>query len=372
MNHLNELILWETKHGYQEAKALCLTRKELTCFVDKAAKKNKTIAGEIDPPIKLPLCNLLDASHNSIMDLEGLLQTAPSVWWVNLTHNALRSYRDIKKHLPLALGLLDLTQNPVEPDILDAMLACHIVRLNLTVQSSGEKEKARNHVLNRLPNVWIFNDIYVDYDERVMMLLNKVAEAPLNNNATDGLEKALDNLDNLQLSRHESLDNVGSLGQLTNSQSSLGHAGIEDDMLSLNDDLSLASHFLDADNYNFIEGGWACGRILDSGNREMAFLGALQLFVPTNEYPIDFYRLDVAMEDYLDEAVIANARGSGIWYKGIKGQTYPKIDMMQVLLMPHKLKMDVATLLSILIILPALPRHLVLDAMLELLVRDYY
>jgi len=41
-------------------------------------------------------------------------------------------------------------------------------------------------------------------------------------------------------------------------------------------------------------------------------------------------------------------------------------------LMPHKLKMDVATLLSILIILPALPRHLVLDAMLELLVRDYY
>ena len=109
VSRLNGLILFQVK-GNEESVALPLARKEMSSFLDRALTCSNLNAGEPDIPVSLRKANLVDASHNNIRSIRGLLDIAPSAWWINLKDNKLTDQASLHP-LPQALGFLDITKN---------------------------------------------------------------------------------------------------------------------------------------------------------------------------------------------------------------------------------------------------------------------
>jgi len=413
ISRLNGLVLWQVK-GNEESHCLSLSAKDLISFVDKAQSLTNANAGERDPPVVLRHVNLLDASHNRIKTVAGMIDMVPSVWWVSLKHNFVTSSSALSP-LPGALGSLDLSNNPVTSDALHVIAHMHVLRLYIDVGGTLAKDR---ETLALCPNVWAMNDNYFVHRERAEMEVavsntniwkdienrvigngllgcdmnffnDSVPDTPARPgfgqegggaelSVTASLELSAGQGGPLNTAQDSAVAGVegartppGSAQQLTRVKGSLashdpidiptrplskGKAGLDHSIIS--DEMSVQSE-VTINAHSF--GNWG---FRSQGNREGAFLAALHTFSPTSTYPIDYYRLDVLLEDYIDEAHQANA--SHIPYKAVHGQSYPVVDVMQVISLPRRVKMDLSVLLSVSIIIE-LPKVLVVDVAIQML-----
>jgi len=406
ISRFNGLVIWQVK-GNEESHCLSLSAKELSTFADKSQSFTNANAMERDPPVVLRYVNLLDASHNRIKAVNGLLDMVPSVWWVNLKHNFVTTSSALTP-LPSALGSLDLSNNPVTSDALHVLAHMHILRLHIDVGGTSAKDR---EMLALCPNVWVFNDDYYVHGERAEMevaasntaigkdIANKfVGDGSLGSDENFlGFDNCVPNTParpggaqtdpslTVSLDLSVGADVVGALpvegiktppGPADQTDIPEGSPALRDvhpiaiprplsrgrlDNAAISDEVSVQSE-VSQSAYAF--GNW---EFRSQGGREGAFLVALHTFSPTVTYPIDFYRLDVLLEDYFDEAHLANA--NNIPYRAVHGQRYPVVDMMQVISLPRRVKMDLTVLLTVSIIIE-LPKVLVVDVAIQMLV-DY-
>lgn len=462
VSRLNGLILFQVK-GNEESVALPLARKEMSSFLDRALTCSNLNAGEPDIPVSLRKANLVDASHNNIRSIRGLLDIAPSAWWINLKDNKLTDQASLHP-LPQALGFLDITKNPVNLDVLHTLSSKHILRLKFL---NGDSFKQNRSVLGVLPYVWVLNDVYYTTKERIEME-NEMATSHLQNKINDiqymstlaaatagsgkngtaaigngngsgtivgrlstdvnisvggslegsslvgtntegdvGLNPNPNNMYTLEDSVH-----LGSLqGELVNSIAE-GYMVNEDDKSVpfvsddgntktnnnnnnnnngndngikgnknnsvISDDISLASDSISGNGHQHKYQKNNEDEYADyqpesmfhfhiPGNRESALLAAMHTFTPTSTYTIDYYRLDVLIEDYIEEASIANNVNIDIPYNGIIGTKYPTININILITLPRHIKMNLTILLSIIILYPNLPKILIEDIIKQML-----
>ena len=376
VSRLSGLILWQIK-GNENSRSISLSGKDINTFIDKSQVFSSIKAGERDDvavqSVALQYIDLLDASHNRIHSLVGMTNFIPSVWWANFRYNFLSQSSSL--HLPGALGSLDLCHNPISSDVLHVLAHKHILRLYMDVGNTLLKDR---ETLSMCPNTWVFNDNYFVYNERSEME-SLVENTPLWIDIRDkALKNSLITLDineqSINVTAPQNLEqmklNVSLTGSLDlstlNPERGNGNflqevvggqiGGIS---LALSDDISVRSE-VGQDGHDFDQWQWRNTQSLRQGS----FLAALNKFTPSAAYPIDFYRLDVLLEDYLDEAHLANA--SSIPYKAVQGQRYPVVDVLQVLSLPRRSKMDLSLLLSV-NILVELPSALLSDVAIHML-----
>ena len=85
---------------------------------------------------------------------------------------------------------------------------------------------------------------------------------------------------------------------------------------------------------------WKIPNIINS--RESNLLRVIQN-IPQIDHLADAYRLDVLLEDYLDQVWIYNKHKLTL---GFLGEEMPTVDCVHILLLPHKIRIDFAALLT--------------------------
>ena len=365
---MNGLLLWQVQ-GNEEARSLSLARKELFSLLDRSTTNTNENAGQQEVPVQLQYVNLFDASHNNLSKLSGLVDIAPSAWWINLRGNKIADDSGLRP-LPMAVGSLDLSGNPVSAEIERALATVHCLRLNLRPEDTLQQQQTS---LGLMPNVWVLNDNFYTMTERIAMSA-LVAESDLQksieksaclpakstgSHASGGsiahshksLELGLESIDGTS---NINVPEVEMKGEISDDVSAGG--------LSMTDDFPVVAASALLDTNPLLSWGLRL-----PGNREGAFLSAVHTFTPTAAYPLDHYRLDVLLEDYLEEAFLANA--NNIPYQGVDKKRYPVVDVFALICLPRQIMMDLLVFLTSSLIFP-LPKALTEDVIIHMLV-DY-
>lgn len=110
--------------------------------------------------------NLLDENG-----IEQIWVDFPSIWWVYLSMNKVAQLERV--FFPMALGVLDLSLNPLHIEDFHNLASCHILRLYLSNNSIGRNNIALDAdwdvqlaVTKNLPFVWVLNDLFIPYTNR--------------------------------------------------------------------------------------------------------------------------------------------------------------------------------------------------------------
>ena len=331
---LEELIDWKLK-GNSSAKILNLCSERLGNFESyeieaeeralglekaQALEEKKTATYNINYPkanaplTQYPTILYVDLSHNFLKNFDSLLYVLPNAWWINISFNGIQVL-PTNTHLPTVIGSLDLGHN----DTLDLgsfsdLHGKHILRLTLTLGVKRARDK--NGVLNEVhsstykarrdslllscPNLWTVNDVFTTNEEVTTLQASKAELTDSDKGISKNSKIAITSNRNNKDSKRD---------------------------YSLFVDLSAKD--------------WS-SRVLSK--REAAILSAEQSLSPQRRNDMDAFHLAILLDDYLEEACIANENGSA--YHGIKGRKYPKIHVGRILELDRQTKLNFAALLT--------------------------
>ena len=276
--------------------------------------------------------------------IETLWKSFPSAWWIDLSSNHIKTLAGLQ-HLPLAMGSLDLRFNQslhlTEPSDLYYIAQVHILRLNLSPEALISTEAVNNiadacssggtnggvgschplllwegvlTVAANLPNVWVFNDHYISFQEKQLAMSRGYQ-------LTENMSKKK--------------DNHGDNGESDNKKEP-----------------------------------W---KNIPTSERQGNLLTTVLALQNPNKHT-DCLRLEVLLEDYLHYAFMANEyrktlsinNNSAIKIKEMKLiPTLSNIDLL--LFLPHRIRLDLTVLLTINIMFPTLPKEIMKDTLIILL-----
>ena len=254
---------------------------------------------------------IVNASHNNLKLLDILWsKICPSAWWVDASYNQI-SIIDIEA-LPFALGSLILASNSLTFEKLRVLRSTYILRLTLVGANDNSTNMMlfgintsnyRSRVIALLPYTWVLDEKYISHSERSYFSRSTT-------NADDENEKN------------------GSVST----------------------------------NNSEVRLQWG-GR--SPNEREISIMRLVQS-IPLDGPSSDLCRLDVLLEDYLEEAkILAASDRSRLSSK--RSREVPKsVSILRLLSIPHKIRLDLSVLLTG-AILHSLPKQLFRDALAILL-----
>lgn len=106
--------------------------------------------------------SIIDFSHNGLTELaiSQAFRMCPKVWWVNFSHNNVSSLRCA---FPIALGSLNIVNNPISKADISNLKDIHILRLKALLP---EETNIRDVIQEHLPNVWVLNNDFISHTTR--------------------------------------------------------------------------------------------------------------------------------------------------------------------------------------------------------------
>ena len=331
---LEELISWKLK-GNSRAIILDLSSERLVNFesyelvgeerAPSGQVKERFLEGrkkstynvsypKVDAPLKIfPTILCVDLSHNFLKSFGSLLYILPNAWWINLSFNGIEVLPACA-HLPTVIGSLDLGNNDtLGLGGLTDLQSKHVLRLTLDLGVQRARDKngvpkevhsntykaRRDSLLLSCPNIWTVNDVFTTGEERATLRTKRAEPAGAGGDraANEIAVTATRNKDGTQ-------SDYSLLVQLAND-------------------------------------GWN-SRI--SSKKETAVLSAEHSFSAKHKFDTDAFQLAILLDDYLEEARIANAKG--VAYHGIRGTKYPTIHAGRILQLDRRKKLDFAALMS--------------------------
>jgi len=311
---------------YKEIYVLFVKANEyyelINCYLLETNEKSNE---EVIVPM-LENINSVYLSRNLISEsaLEILWKQFPSIWWVDLSYNAIQS---LSIHYPLALGLLNLSGNKIDIEMnLPFLSSIHILRLHLNIPETMLDEFDMSEtafIASKLPNVWVINDDYITKSDKVkskMMDTTRVVDIQFA--ITVPVEKQSEDASIIT-------DNI------TNQTS------------SQNDSALSSSHiFANIYSSNLMRAIQECP--LDKGIAE------------------DEYRLDILLEDYYQQATYFNhfAENNNMSHHSHHGRIHymPIVDLYSLVKLPHRLRLDLTAVLTSSLLMP-IPKSLLRDAL---------
>jgi hypothetical protein len=291
-------------------------------LIDNSVVNN---TGSIEATVSVPLDNVevINLSHNAFNEniFPLIFQYFPNVWWLDLSNNQITSLSSLE--LPLALGSLDLRYNRklriVEFPL--SLVSCHILRLSISPIVFGFKEDDLNDdwklikkMILELPNIWVFNDEFISLKEKTYILST------------------------ISFSTRSA-----SFSASTSASAAASTALSE----------------------------W---KTTEYSLRQLLILHSIQSLQFLNEKN-DFSKLDILLEEYLIQSFIFNSYVSSFFLNNNCKVKYIKflpslISIDLLLILPHKIRLDLSVLFTISIIFP-IPDVLFRESLI-LLLSAYY
>lgn len=263
--------------------------------------------------VLLPNACLLKLSHNKLSSLavDQLWKRCPSSWWIDLSHNEIES---LPSSFPLALGSLNLVGNKFKKDDLSLLKQVHILRLKVLIE--GEVDIVES-LRDQLPNVWVLNNDFVSFSFR------SVASKRRKMSTFD--TTALGDMSLIAMSVKE-----------TSGVSKLANAKATGDF-----------------------------RVMQPNDRALNIMRAVQN-IPIYDDFADTFKLDILVEDYLEEATVFNHFAKNLQISNDSAvkplKLMPVIDLYSILAMPHKVRLDFSALITGTILFP-MPVSLLREAL---------
>jgi hypothetical protein len=254
---------------------------------------------DFDGEIVAPGVLIVDLSHNHLITPSSLFETFPARWWMNLADNP-RLEISFRGRCPTAFGKLDLSKISNAETIVDQLTSIHILRLHLDV--ADEEEVSR-----RLPYVWTLNNHYIPLWKSRSYNESNVEEESLT-----------------------ALSLVSDDGTSVHPPASQPNSDISHHATSSASDVIRRQQL----------GDWIPHAM---NKKETLFFECLRS-IPIQGSQADEYRLDILLEDYLEEAYIWNEYGMKHQRLSLEAMLYPNIQML--LLLPHHLLLDFSVLLT--------------------------
>ena len=273
----------------------------------------------------LPRVCLVDASHNDLNRIDELWSILPSAWWINASSNKLSSIETEK--WPLALGELDLGNNPaLTAAMLFRLSVCHVMRIKLggnslldhellnlveapngaeddnegDLENNGDsaqakelaQEKAKRMrrlaLIIHMPTLWVINDDYVSALERRRIQAAQQAsdsdEAAAAAAAAEAEAKAAAAAE-AEAKKASDLEASGGITDEVEDEQQLTRSSLV---------LAVPSHLS--------KPLWGTG----VAEERVANFVKMAQFVPPRPEDADVFRLDVLLEDYLEQARVWN------------------------------------------------------------------
>jgi hypothetical protein len=244
---------------------------------------------------------VIDASHNNLQCLDVVwCQLCPSAWWIDCSFNQIATLN--VDTLPYALGSLNLASNEFPLAGLHVLRSVHILRLTLAGSNDTSLTIPSHRIfcINLLPYIWVLDNDFVKHSERVYC---------------------------------RSIEQI-TVPTLPSENAHLSHS------------------LLQTDEY------WGT-RV--ANERETSLLRLMQS-TPLDGLKTDLFRLEVLLEDYLEEVRVTSAFDKSNFGK----LSSPNINMLQLLSIPHVVRLDLSVLLTAGVLFP-LSKQLFKDAMMILL-----
>lgn len=259
-------------------------------------------------------------------DLSSIWNSFPSIWWLTISFNQIKSLSAIS--YPLALGLLDLIGNDLQQQPLELihLSSIHLLRLNIEI---NEEYIIENHNLNNvntyiasiLPNVWVINDDFITNIERSTTIV-------IHNNNND-------------------------TNNYFSSNITTANASIVTDTLFTEQWSTLQNNYLNIRSKNLL-------RIIQD--------------CPYDVNKVDEFRLDILLEDYYHQVCYYNTYVESITSMNNGTQSLRNIpfmavfDIKMIYFLPHRLQLDLSVVLTTSILF-TIPKNLLKDALVILLMQ---
>ena len=283
---------------------------------------------------------LIDASHNLLKSIAALWKTlCPLAWWVNASFNQITHLSS--EAMPYALGSLNLADNGFPLHSLNALRFIHILRLCITgsneIISIGSNPNIvtsshRSETISLLPNIWVLDDDFITNSERNVCRRKSIP-------ADKGSFNSVFFCDSIN-----SLQSWPTIGPNTSCPDICQDWGTR-----------------------------------AASEKEQSIIRLIQS-IPLNGICGDYCRLDVLLEDYLEEirvmnifnrTILTNSNHSNSKSNSSSDSNRCKsncssINMLQLLSIPHKIRLDLSILMTASIFFP-LPIQSYKDALIILL-----
>lgn len=266
--------------------------------------------GHIEPYSAFaPNICFVDASHNNLKSVDAVwFKLCPSAWWIDASFNQITEIN--MELLPYAMGSLNLSSNSLLLRSLQALRSTYILRLtllgssdtNCSILSNLNPSSYRPRAINLLINTWVLDDKFISHMERLI---------------------------------------------------SSKYATIEDDEFN---------HETPSSNDDQIRQQWGT-RI--ASERETSIMRLVQC-IPLDGASSDHCRLEVLLEDYLEEARLIAAFNRSHLSCGKTKMSSTSVNMLQLLSIPHKVRLDLSVLLTSSVLF-SLPKQLLKDTLVHLL-----
>ena len=355
------------------------------------------------PHFSLPQVCIVDASHNGLSRADELWEIFPAAWWVNLSNNKLSSADP--DTWPLALGELDLSHNSLSANALFRLSSCHIMRLKTKgnplneqmlshirfsadpsiveaetkeIQVEKKERLRRLSLMLNLPNLWVINDDFVSSLERKRIAAAKLVDCGAGENATEeaaGADLTTEAAETtasalrpppLAISPRPATDQVAPAARSVMDDEDDDEMGVLPSQLNVK---SGPPEVVPKPAISLLANSWASRLQPGWGTRAAAlkvsnFVKMTQI-IPEDGGEADAFRLDVLLEDYLQQARMWNQHAVGM-QPAHERHRMPTVDLLLLLHLPHHLRLDLCVLLSITLVFD-IPRHLLVDALIALL-----
>ena len=288
-------------------------------------------------PVVVPLLENITSlyvSRNLLSEsaLEILWKQFPSLWWIDLSFNAIQS---LSIQYPLALGLLNLLGNnkiDLESN-LSFLSSLHILRLHATIPQvilEAYDMSEAIFIAIKLPNVWVINDDYITKTDRAKSKAVAATSASTSSDLRVDIQFAI---------------TTPVVGKLID-DSSIITDNIANQSTSLNEVIVSNTHnFANIHTRNLLRAIQEC---------------------PLDGIEEDEYRLDILLEDYYQQAAYFNhfVENNNMSHHSQHGrlQYMPIVDLHALTKLPHRLRLDLTAVLTSSLLMP-IPKVLLRDAL---------
>eukprot|EP01038_Epipyxis_sp_PR26KG_P004416 gene4416-6243_t len=312
---------------YQQAEVVFLNALDISSINKNDTKR-----------LLLKAAVIVNFSKNKINSesISSIWNSFPNVWWLDLSNNSIDS---LKQTFPLALGWLSLSNNLTLRDF-NSISKSHILRLTLSAKLEALNEHHNPYqsfsfnISKFLPNVWVINDDYITQSDRI-----KFKRFAASDSQKDILKETPNEFHDINVENSP--------------------AKLSSNHLSLSDQIR--------DDINNIDNHWSTRQ---PNSRESILIYAIQQALPKNDILVDSFKLEILLEDYLEQADIHNKFvaqvqvSNNIAAKNLK--FLPTINIDSLLFLPHKLRLDLSVLLTTSILF-TIPDVLMKDTLMILL-----
>ncbi len=323
---LDEKIIYEAgKNNPDDIICLMAPDFSIECFDNNIELKNTCI---------------VDLSRNRLTTLHGLWNIMPQAWWIDVSKNSINDFGP-PSMIPKCIGKLELYGNSgITSDAISKLCTTHILRLGLKYIPNmlfKSHEECINYATRSLPLTWVINEefIYVDSND--------------NNN------KGSSDIGGGDFGIHINVNGIGGPSSFTGTPSLSGFLSptrslimdeVGDDVLSVHSTQSTPQVMI---SYRNEETKLAKNNELwldfSKNERESILLRVIQKF-PTDRRMREFIKLDILLEDYLEESRIFNRTVLANKSPAFNQIKKPVINPTKFLKLDHSTRLDTAVLLS--------------------------